>query len=87
MILAEFDPVRDECHQYLERLIQAGVNVSAATFLGITHAFLPFGTQIPEAVAATDFLCETLKAALQNSEKSSNVVNQRNSIKVSCYAE
>ena len=49
---AEFDPLRDEAHEYFERLRHAGVQVSYTCHPGMIHLFYGLGGVIPYATTA-----------------------------------
>jgi acetyl esterase/lipase len=61
---AEFDPLRDEGHDYFERLTECGVEVSYTCHAGMIHLFYGLGALIPYADSAFEQVGAQLRAAL-----------------------
>jgi acetyl esterase len=68
---AEFDPMRDEGHDYAERLAAAGVPAHHVCHAGMIHQFYAMGGVIPYASAAMREIGAAAGAALR-AAKSSN---------------
>ncbi len=64
IILAEFDPLRDEGLAYAARLKDAGVPVTERTFPGQVHNFLLWGGWVDDATAALDDAAAVLRRGL-----------------------
>jgi acetyl esterase/lipase len=62
---AEFDPLRDEGHDYFERLTECGVEVSYTCHPGMIHLFYGLGALIPYAGMAFEQVGAQLRAALE----------------------
>ncbi|MFI5783085.1 alpha/beta hydrolase [Nocardia sp. NPDC051570] len=59
---AEFDPVRDECAAYADKLATAGVPVTLHVYAGLIHGFLNFSSVSPAIDAAiTEMYTELAK--------------------------
>lgn len=54
VITAGFDPLVDEGEEYAQRLVAAGVPVSARRFPGQIHGFITMGRMIPDSHAAVE---------------------------------
>jgi len=61
---AEFDPVRDEGHDYFERLVRAHAEVSYTCHPGMIHLFYGLGAVIPYARTAFEQIGAEIRAAL-----------------------
>lgn len=55
IILAEYDPLRDEGMAYVEKLKKAGVPVNFKQFNGTIHGFMRFYPKIEASIAALEF--------------------------------
>ncbi|WP_312795241.1 alpha/beta hydrolase [Tianweitania sp.] len=63
VITAEIDPLRSEGQAYAAKLKEAGVEVNAKTYPGVTHEFFGMAKVVPSAKEATDLAVADLKAA------------------------
>jgi acetyl esterase len=65
IVTAEFDLVRDEGEAYARKLMDAGVTVTAARYLGTIHAFMSLNPlkDTPMARAAAVQTCGVLREA------------------------
>jgi acetyl esterase/lipase len=63
VITAEIDPLRSEGQAYAAKLKEAGVEVNAKTYPGVTHEFFGMAKVVPGAKEATDLAVADLKAA------------------------
>jgi acetyl esterase len=61
---AEFDPLRDEGRDYVERLVRAHVEVSYTCHPGMIHLFYGLGAVIPYARTAFEQIGGEIRAAL-----------------------
>ena len=66
ILVAGFDPLRDEGQYYAEKLRRAGVKTRYRCFDSTIHAFLSFGV-LPVALEARDYLAEILREDLVRS--------------------
>lgn len=57
VVVAQFDPLRDEGLAYVEALAEAGVRVVARTFPGLIHGFVDMGRHSTAAQAAVEETC------------------------------
>ncbi len=64
VILAAFDPLRDEGQAYARRLRESGVDVDECEFAGMLHGFLTNG-DFDRAVEATDMCAQALRVAFE----------------------
>ncbi len=64
VITAEIDPLHDEGVALADKLKQAGVQVDAQNFDGVTHEFFGMGKVVGKAKQAEDVAVKNLKAAL-----------------------
>lgn len=64
LIVAECDPLVDECMAYADRLRMAGVEVELELSAGVTHDFIKLGRAIPEALQAQEFIGAVLRTRL-----------------------
>ncbi|WP_073231765.1 alpha/beta hydrolase [Pedobacter caeni] len=64
MILAEYDPLRDEAMQYVQKLRLAGVPVKESLYKGMIHGFFQMGGIIDEGKAAILEVAEFVKQQL-----------------------
>lgn len=62
--IAGFDPLRDECEQYAEKLRASGVQVDIAYEPSLIHGFITMGGVIPRAAEAVDAAARALVAGL-----------------------
>jgi acetyl esterase len=65
VLIAGFDPLRDEVREYARRLAAAGVEVSLGEALDLFHAFVNIVGISPRCREAVDPLAEALGAALR----------------------
>jgi acetyl esterase len=63
VLTAGFDPLRDEGRAYVERLREAGVEVTHEEFAGQIHAFVSMADELDAAADGLDFVGEELAAA------------------------
>lgn len=63
VLIAGFDPLRDEGVAYAEALRNAGVSAELRTFPGQIHAFFSLRVLIPEAGEAIDWIAQQLRGA------------------------
>lgn len=68
VILAELDPLRSEGETYAQHLQDAGVDVTARVFPGVTHEFFGMGKVVSQAKAANDMAVSALKQAFEGSK-------------------
>ena len=61
---AEYDPLRDNGHQYAEALRRAGVPVRYTCYRGAVHGYLNMPGVVPAAHQAIDEVASELRAAL-----------------------
>ena len=61
IITAEFDPLRDEGEAYVQKCIDAGVEVKHQRFEGMIHGFMRFYSKVETAKTALHFACDALK--------------------------
>jgi acetyl esterase len=64
MLLAECDPLVDEGVAYADRLRAAGVALDFELTRGVTHDFIKLGRALPEAIAAQQFVADSIRRAL-----------------------
>ena len=64
VITAEYDPLRDEAHDYADRLTQAGIRVERTLYLGVVHGFLGQAALVPEGPQAIEEIAIFLKNTL-----------------------
>jgi acetyl esterase len=64
MLLAECDPLVDEGVAYADRLRAAGVALDFELARGVTHDFIKLGRALPEAIAAQQFVADSIRRAL-----------------------
>ena len=62
VITAEYDPLRDEAHDYADRLTEAGVRVERTLYLGVVHGFLGQAALVPEGRQAIEEIAVFLKS-------------------------
>ena len=62
VVLAEFDPLRDEGEAYAERLASDGVPVTIERYEGMFHSFVTFLGALPQARAAVAQIGDALGA-------------------------
>jgi len=65
VITAGFDPLRDEGHDYAERLREAGVDVVYHEYPGQIHAFISLTKVIPQGMACTLEVADYLRRRLE----------------------
>lgn len=61
LILAQYDPMRDEAAQYIKRLKEAKVSVHALCLPGMIHGFLWYAPRVPLARYAIDYAADYIK--------------------------
>lgn len=61
IIVAEFDPLKDEGLAYARRLREAGNEVEAVTYAGMVHGFISMGGAVDAARHAQSFAAAALK--------------------------
>ena len=61
IIIAEFDPLKDEGLAYARRLREAGNEVEAVTYTGMVHGFISMGGAVDAARHAQSFAAAALK--------------------------
>ncbi|QNF35707.1 alpha/beta hydrolase [Adhaeribacter swui] len=66
IINAEIDPLLSEGQQYATKLQNAGVDVSAKVYNGVTHEFFGMAPVVPQARDAQKFATDELKKAFSN---------------------
>jgi acetyl esterase len=66
VVVAQFDPLRDEGTAYAEALAAAGVPVLVEEFAGLIHGFVDMGRHSPAAQAAVERTCELFRAVLHS---------------------
>jgi acetyl esterase len=64
VVIAGCDPLRDEERAYVDRLRDAGVDVTAHEYDGMFHGFFNLGHVLPEAAAASDAAYASVRAWL-----------------------
>jgi acetyl esterase len=64
VLVAGFDPLRDEGRAYAEKLEAAGVPTTLRCFDSLIHPFMNFAGQVPAARAAFSEIARVLKAGL-----------------------
>jgi acetyl esterase len=64
VVVAEFDPLRDDGLAYAERLAAAGVPVDVRTFPGLIHGFVDMGRHSVAAQQALDETCALFRKVL-----------------------
>lgn len=66
MMVAEFDPLRDEGLQYARAMADAGVEVRKECYEGFIHGFFPQTQLLPVTQKAMQDACDELKRAFGN---------------------
>lgn len=64
LILAKYDPLRDEGLAYAQRLAEAGTHVVVTEYLGMTHAFFTMTRAVDAAVQAVDQVAGAVRQAM-----------------------
>ena len=64
VMLAGYDPMRDEGRAYAEKLRAAGVAVTIADYPDLVHCFIYLQTVLPQANAAMTAAAKAVRAAL-----------------------
>lgn len=65
LITASHDPLRDEGEHFAQRLVEAGVTVTASRALGQIHGFVPMEKLIPAAIPVVKELADRLAFELR----------------------
>ncbi|WFR97641.1 alpha/beta hydrolase [Rhizobium tumorigenes] len=68
IITAQIDPLRSEGETYAAKLKDAGVQVDAKTFPGVTHEFFGMAKVVPQAKEANDMAIADLKSAFDKAK-------------------
>lgn len=68
VITAQIDPLRSEGEAYAAKLKEAGVQVDARTFPGVTHEFFGMAKVVPQAKEANDMAIADLKSAFDKAK-------------------
>ena len=68
IITAEIDPLRDDGRQYAKKLKDAGVDVEAKDYEGVTHEFFGMAAVVDDAKAAEAFAAGRLKDAFDKAD-------------------
>ena len=66
VLVAGYDPLRDEGVQYAQRLTEAGVRAPLVSFERMIHGFVPMGRAIDEANEAVAMCADALRRALRS---------------------
>ncbi|MDQ8728114.1 alpha/beta hydrolase [Bradyrhizobium sp. LHD-71] len=66
IVLAEYDPLVDEGHEYAARLSSAGVAVDLRIYPGMIHEFLRMGNVVADALRARAVIGEALAHAFRS---------------------
>lgn len=69
IVTAEIDPLRWEGHALAEKMSDAGCEVNALDFEGVTHGFFAAGAVVRDARLAQDAVARDLRAALEVEER------------------
>jgi acetyl esterase len=64
VVIAEYDPLRDEGRAYAERLREAGVPVTVHEYDDMTHGFFTFPTVLSRGREAIDVVAADIRAAV-----------------------
>ena len=64
VLVAGYDPLRDEGVQYAQRLTESGVRTSLVSFERQIHGFVPMGRAIDEANEAVALCADAVRRAL-----------------------
>ncbi|HYW75632.1 MAG TPA: alpha/beta hydrolase [Gammaproteobacteria bacterium] len=64
MIVARYDPLRDEGLAYAQRLTEAGTHVMVTEYLGMTHAFFTMTGAVDAAGQAVDQVASAVRQAM-----------------------
>ncbi|MEI7447303.1 MAG: alpha/beta hydrolase [Burkholderiales bacterium] len=65
VLVAGYDPLRDEGVQYAQRLTESGVRASLVSFERMIHGFVPMGRAIDEANEAVSMCADALRRGLK----------------------
>ena len=63
IVIAEFDPLRDEGEAYARRLRDSGVAVECRRYEGVVHGFIPMAGEVDSADRAIDDIGRALRTA------------------------
>ncbi len=69
VVVAGYDPLRDEDLAYAERLSAAGVAVEVSRYDGQMHGFFTMGDVLPTGAAALDDACAKLRRAFATEDR------------------
>lgn len=64
MLVARYDPLRDEGLAYAQRLAEAGTHVVITEYLGMTHAFFTLTGAVSAAIQAVDQVASAVRQAM-----------------------
>lgn len=65
VLVAGYDPLRDEGVQYAQRLTESGVRATLVSFERMIHGFVPMGRAIDEANEAVSMCADALRRGLR----------------------
>jgi acetyl esterase len=65
VLVAGYDPLRDEGVQYAQRLTESGCRATLVSFERMIHGFVPMGRAIDEAREAVAMCADALRRGLQ----------------------
>jgi acetyl esterase len=67
VVVAEYDPLRDEVEAYATRLAEAGVDVEAKLFEGQSHGFVSMINILPGSQSGIDYIVNQITTGLVRS--------------------